>query len=418
MNKIGVLYSGISFQHQTLNNPDFRGLFIPINVYDLPTIDLRLYDAIIVPRSVDQVALNDYKRVVREFLDLPGILVVLGDYRGDWLPGCRAGGFTPEDDDPLKKTADHPVLRDIESAHLHWHKGINGLCSHGHLLPPEGAAVLIRNSRGDTILYEDRVSTKGIILAGSQFDIFCHCFSNDEGALLALRNLVGWINEETPNIRAARKEKQIGVVYSGLHFHYDLFTRSEYGDMELIYIRRLGKTDLSRYNALIVPRESNQEVLFAEREKLVYFLERGGMVFTFGEVILPWLPGLSWKKVLPAVCLPEDANIRYKTGDVVTDNLVIEEEGHPLFEGITLDDLRWHYHGVFSPHPGQRVLLSDGRGNAVILLDEDSFTGKVVATTLDPEEHSGFGEVMITERFLGRCIEWIRRESAGIEVKV
>ncbi len=211
------------------------------------------------------------------------------------------------------------------------------------------------------------VSTKGVILAGSQFDIFCHCFSNDEGALLALKNLVDWINEETPNIRAARKEKQIGVVYSGLHFHYDLFTRSEYDDMELIYIRRLGRTDLSRYNALIVPRESNQEVLFAEREKLVHFLERGGMIFTFGEVILPWLPGLSWKKVLPTVCLPEDADIQYKTGDVVTDNLVIEEEGHPLFEGITLDDLRWHYHGVFSPHPGQRVLLSDGRGNRVSL---------------------------------------------------
>ncbi|WP_319559311.1 hypothetical protein [Marispirochaeta sp.] len=417
MNRIGVLYSGISFQHQTLNDPKYRGLFYPVDVYKLPEIDLSFYDAIIVPRSVDQQALKDYKRVIREFLEQPGILIVLGDYNGGWLPGCLPGGFTPEDDDPLVKVKVHPVLEGIESKDLHWHKGINGLCSHGHLVPPENVEVLIRNSRGDVILYEDRVSTEGIILAGSQFDIFCHCFSSDQGAARALANIIGWVAIEAPRLRERRRSLEIGVIYSGLHFHYNLFTRPGYEDMELIYIRRLGSVDLDRYRALIIPRESNQEVLLKEREKLVRYLDHGGTILSFGEVILPWMPGLVWSKDPLRVCYPKDADRNYDPGEVYTRNLVIEERTHSLFDGIGLEDLRWHYHGVFSPQSGQRTLLSNSEGKAVILLDETSFNGTLLATTLDPEEHAGFGEVKITERFLARCIAWVR-EAAGTGVPV
>jgi len=411
MTRIGVLYSGISYQHQTLNNPRFRGRFMPVNVYDLPTIDLRRYDVLIVPRSVDQVALNDYRRVIREFLDMPGILVVLGDYHGNWLPGCSPGGFTPEDDQPLVKAMAHPVLETIEPADMHWHKGINGLCSHGHLQPPTGAQTIIRNGRGDTILYEDRVSTRGIILAGSQFDLFCHAFSEDAGAIRALENLLTWVDKEVPAIREARRQKRIGVVYGGLHFHHDLFTRPEYADMELVYIRRLMDVDLSAYDVLIVPRESNQEALYEARGTILRFLEHGGTIMSFGEVVLPWLPGLVWNKRMPRVSLPENADINYEAGRVSTEHLQIEEPGYSLFEGLVLDDMRWHYHGVFVAQPGQRTLLSDGNDGAVILLDETSFNGTVLATTLDPEEHAGFGGVTITEKFLQRCIEWARNHA-------
>jgi hypothetical protein len=383
-------------------------MFMPINVYDLPLIDLRGYDAIIIPRSVDQVALNDYRRVIREFLDLPGILIVLGDYNGDWLPGCRPGGFTPEDDEPLQKIQPHPVLAGIESADLHWHKGINGLCSHGHLEPPSGATILIRNGRGDAILYEDRVSTRGVILAGSQFDLFSHSFSNDEGAALALENIVTWIDGEADRIRQARNKRRIGVVYSGLHFHYNLFTRPEYEDIELVYIRRLGNVDLEGYDVLIVPRESNQEALYAQRDRLVRYLDHGGTIMSFGEVVVPWLPGLVWNKKMPRISLPENADSNYIPGTVHTEVLRIEEPDHSLFQGIGLADMQWHFHGVFVPQPGQRTLLSNGEKGAVILLDETSYRGTVMATTLDPEEHAGFGVVRITEKFLQRCIDWAR----------
>lgn len=413
MSKIGVLYSGISFQHQTLNDSRFRGRFEPIDIYRLPEIDLRSYDALVVPRSVDQVALNDYRRVIREFLDLPGILVVLGDYHGDWLPGCRPGGFTPEDDEALLKTSTHMVLEGIESADMHWHKGINGLCSHGHVHAPEGASTLVSNSRGDTIVYEDRSSTRGVILAGTQFDLFCHAFSADDGAVRALQNLTAWIDAEAPAIRAARTRRRIAVLYSGLHFQYDLFSRPEYDDMELLYVRRLQDVDLDAYDVLIVPRESNQEALYASRIKIRRFLEHGGTIMSFGEVVLPWLPGIVWAKRLPKVSFPERAEETYAPGCVHTDALSIAEPTHELFEGLSLEDLRWHYHGVFTPQPGQRALLTDGADGAVILLDETSFPGTVLATTLDPEEHAGFAGVTITERFLSRCIAWARDRAAA-----
>ena len=124
------------------------------------------------------------------------------------------------------------------------------------------------------------------------------------------------------------------------------------------------------------------------------------------------MPGLVWNKDVLRVCYPKDADRNYDPGEIYTENLVIEEPEHSLFNGIGIEDLRWHYHGVFSPQPGQKTLLSNGKGKAVILLDETSFRGTLLATTLDPEEHAGFGVVTITERFLARCIEWIR-EAAG-----
>jgi hypothetical protein len=412
MSRIAVLYAGISFQHETMNRPGFRGRFTPVPVYELPNLDLSRFDAIIIPRSVDQVALSDYRRVIRAFLELPGIVVALGDYWGDWLPGCRGGGFTPEDDDPLVKVKDHPILDGIESGDLHWHKGLNGLCSHGHLIAPTDANVLITNRRGDAILYEDTRSTPGIVIAGSQFDVLCHCFSEDAGALRIMTNLLDWIESRGPAVRAARKNKKIGVIYSGLHFHHHLFTQPAYADTELVYIRTLADIDLMRYQVLIVPRETNQELLLQAGGRLVDFLNHGRTLVSFGEVVRPWLPGLVWENRRPIVCLPEgEANNAYQPGEVLTDNLTIEQPDHSLFDGITLDDLRWHYHGIFHPQRRQTVLLSDGRGGAVILLDDQSFAGKVLATTLDPEEHAGFGVVTITERFLARCMSWIRSEA-------
>ena len=276
--------------------------------------------------------------------------------------------------------------------------------------------MLVRNGRGDCILYEDRVSTKGIVVAGSQFDVFCHTFSNDPGAERALANMLDWIDVEGPRLRAQRKNKPIGVVYAGLHFQHNVFTRPEYADdFELLHMRTLETTDLLNYRVLVVPRESNQEVLYRMKPKIRQFLEQGRTFVSFGEMVVPWLPELRWQRRPVDVRYQSDDPKTWDKGRVQTDDLRIEEPDHELFEGITLDDMKWHFHGVFDPLPGQRTLLSDSRPDgAVILIDETHFAGKLLATTLDPEEHAGFGEVTITMNFLNKCIDWIRGESDRI----
>ena len=416
MARTAVIYSGISYQHQAINLELFRGRFDVIDIYDLPRTDLSAYDALIMPRSTDQVALATCRRQIEEFLDLPGIVVALGDYWGDWLPGCAYGGFTPEDDMQLEKMLDHRILEGVESNDLHWHKGINGLCSHGHLIAPPQAHVLVCNSRGDPILYEDRSTTRGIIVAGSQFDVFCHTFSRDEGAMRALNNILNWIEEEAPALRQLRKRRPIGVVYSGLHFHHDLFTKPEYADdFELVHTRVIETTDLLKYNLLVVPRESNQEVLHRIKPRIRQFLDQGRTLVSFGEMTVPWLPNCRWENRRPKICYRSDDPGSWDKGKVQTEPLRIEDPDHSLFQGITLDDMKWHFHGIYWPQKGQRTLLSDGQGGAVIMVDEANFAGRMLVTTLDPEEHAGFGEVTVTLKFLARCIDWIRQESSRIE---
>ncbi|WP_316863337.1 hypothetical protein [uncultured Cohaesibacter sp.] len=416
MARIAVVYSGISFQHQTMNMPEFRGRFDIIDIYDLPRTDLSAYDGVIFPRSTDQAFMATCRQQIEDYLNMPGIVVALGDYWQQWLPGCTYGGFTPEDDEPLSKVADHPILEGISSDDLHWHKGINGLCCHGHLEAPEGANVLIRNDRGDCILYEDHSSTKGIVVAGSQFDVFCHTFSNDSGAKRALTNMLNWIGEEGPRLRAKRKQKPIAVAYSGLHFQHNIFTRPDYvDDFELLPMCSMETTDLLKYRVLVIPRESNQEVLYRMKPQIRQFLNEGRTIVSFGEMVVPWLPEMTWQKRPVTVKYDSNDPSTWDKGRVQTEDLRIVEEDHALFQGITLDDMKWHFHGVFNPLPGQRSLLCDGEPErAVILLDESNFDGKLMVMTLDPEEHAGFGEVTITMNFLNKCIEWIREEADRI----
>jgi hypothetical protein len=206
---------------------------------------------------------------------------------------------------------------------------------------------------------------------------------------------------------------RLGAIYSGSKWQYDLFTSEKYGPFvsDIIHTCVLPTTALDVLDVVLVPRESNQECLLQAKEKLIQFLEKGGLLISFGEVTIPWLPLCVWENIKPKFRYKDGTTILDK-GKLVTEPYKMLKPEHPLFKGLEIEDLQWHFHGVFHAPENAEVLLRYEDYGDVIYLDSNNFKGKILATTLDPDVHSGYGVIKKTQKFLDKVFEWAIAEVA------
>jgi len=94
---------------------------------------------------------------------------------------------------------------------------------------------------------------------------------------------------------------KIAAVYSGSKWQNDLFHSEKYHSFfdSILHACDLPKRDFCAFDVLVIPRESNQEMLLAVKDKINQFLESGGLVISFGEITRPWLPGCVWEQKDP-----------------------------------------------------------------------------------------------------------------------
>ena len=258
-----------------------------------------------------------------------------------------------------------------------------------------GVEVLVANANGNPIVYIDRSSTPGIIIVSSNLDAFCHTFYDIDPAKRFLSNLLDWAEREAELLgRAVQKAPRIGAIYSGQGFQYELLTSDEFGPLlDIIYVSRLPLVDLMQFEVLLVLRESNQEMLKLSGDKLVQFLNSGRIIISFGEVTVDWLPGFNW--------------FRHRVDEK---SLRFVRPEHPFLEGLELSDVQWHCHGSFRAPSEADVLIKDGEGQDILFIDKRRFRGKLLATTLDPDVHVGFGSGL-TKKFLWNSLRWAIREA-------
>nr|PZN59099.1 MAG: hypothetical protein DIU58_18355 [Sphaerobacter thermophilus] len=288
---------------------------------------------------------------------------------------------------------DHPIVAGFSATELHWHPAREHWCCHGHLVAPPGAEVLVRNARGDAWLYVDRVSTNGVIVAASNLDPDTHTFHGSAVASRFLDNLLEWARAEAAASRSRRGShpRKIAGLYSGVHFQRAFYDGPEFAPaFAVLPVWELEAVDLNDYAALWVPRESNQTLLTRNRAKIEAYLQAGGILVCFEEVNQPWLPVGTWQ--------PERPNL---------DTLTLGN--HPLVAGLTVDDVRWHSHGRYERHPNAQVLVGDGDGAVLLFLDEQTFPGAVLAGTMDPDCHAGFG-TETTRPLLRAILGWLERQ--------
>ena len=394
MTRQAVISGGVAYHHALTQAGELLADFDVIDVGELTMVDLNQYDLVLVLRNTDGDALRARRFQFSRFLDHGGLLISLGECWSNWFPGARWEPECPEDILEPDIVSDHPIVAGNSAADLHWHQHPKGWCNHGHFIAPDNAEVLIRNQRGDAWLYIDRTSTNGVIVASSNLDPDTHSFHGKPVAIAFFERLLAWARAEaTLNTeRRQRMTPKIAGLFSGGYFQKGFYEDAEFGPTYAVLpVWELAATDLHRYAALWIPRESNQNVLFANRDKLSRYLDNGGAIVSFDEVNQDWLPGGSWEH--------RKANM---------DKIRVSD--HPMVAHLTIEEVKWHSHGLYSDYPGSTVLIDDAQGGVILYLDNINFAGTIIAGTLDPDCHVGFG-TQTTRPLLRAIVGWVLNQA-------
>lgn len=140
-------------------------------------------------------------------------------------------------------------------------------------------------------------------------------------------------------------------------------------------IREIMWRNLDRYDLVIIPSWSDQELLYDFRHKLESFIDNGGVLLQFGCHSLRWFPFLDWE-------------------DGCNNEIQITNNGitSGIFAGLNFDLLRWHpefvSHGSFKIKDKQntKALAVDEEGKPIIV-EVQRGKGKALFCTLDPDFH-------------------------------
>jgi hypothetical protein len=140
----------------------------PVDMYDLPAVDLGRYTGLLVEGMVDQEFLYAHRDLITSYLDGGGVVVWSGQLFRPWLPGC--GMFTAKKissfrDYVVEVVTPHPVFEGVDPEDLTFRKGVAGFFARGQHTPPPGAEVVLALAGGEPVVYVDRRTTNGTVLA-------------------------------------------------------------------------------------------------------------------------------------------------------------------------------------------------------------------------------------------------------------
>ncbi len=151
----------------------------------------------------------------------------------------------------------------------------------------------------------------------------------------------------------------------------------------------LGQTDLSTYDVFIAPNGTDHVALYRNREKIQSFLDDGKALLCFCGWTTDWIPGSTWE-------MQYDIPLR-------TYEITFPNPSHPLLRGIKIDEVNisngkrgFWVCGHINPAPGAEPLMVNNLNQAVMILDEHTTKGTIVATASGPLP--GFAEEGSTER--------------------
>ena len=196
---IAVLDGGTSYHHFTFTDPTLAaGFDHRVALRGLASGDLTGYGTVIVSCRSNPDLLKAAAPALTGVLERGDRLVVMGETDPqDWLPGIA---FTPlptnywwwlepgADLGLVQRVTSHPLLEHVDLKAATWHY-------HGMFDVPTGAQSLIDCAEGGSILYEDRVSWPGTLIATSLDPIYHHGSFFMPAASRFLRGFLDWVRE-------------------------------------------------------------------------------------------------------------------------------------------------------------------------------------------------------------------------------
>lgn len=438
-------YIGVDMQFARLSQDEMmQNRIVFINMYDLPYTDLSAFCGLAITNYTDEQFMVAHQHLFEAYLAGGGVIFSMAEMENSYLPNApiwRRSKNLIREREVIVTQPDYPMFKDIEQYDLNYRQGVKGFFTRGYFEPsevPTYADIIVKDEMDAPLIYVDRQSTNGVLIVGAGTDLYqmyrqetkdsstAHKLTTQifdairaeyaanqaaiaggekpyvEAKLMTAEEAAA--NAKVPVVAPATMQfnNKIAILTNGMTFHNRFFAMPEYRDFydDVIHIEDLHKTDLSGYDTLIVTDRLSIPHLKRNQAKLIVFINSGRRLFIFGEVLDNWFPTIDW----------QDSVVNFSwwvkpQGDLP---LVERNEYHDLYEYVTLKDMKWHYHGTFQPPAGAFSLVDNDEGRSIFYVDNTSFKGELVVTTLDPIFHIGLGFIDQTKPFMAGLTKWLR----------
>ncbi len=192
---------------------------------------------------------------------------------------------------------------------------------------------------------------------------------------------------------------RIGLIFNGVWSQYAFATAPKYRDLyRLIYVHALTDEAVAGLDALVIPFQSNQDVLAERKDVLYRFLSEGGKIAVFGDSNPDWLDA-QWED--------RPVNNYWWVDDPWNPPVSQTDHTHPVFRGLTPRHACWHVHGIYTRVPeGADVIQRNAQGEP-ISWQTDRYGGTLFASTLDPIVEHGIQQVAHLDHFCDSLTKWL-----------
>lgn len=200
----------------------------------------------------------------------------------------------------------------------------------------------------------------------------------------------------------------IAAIDAGFYYHHQSLRCEPLAGFfdEIIYIRDVPLTDLTRFNTLIIPCRTNAYLLAPLSEQFQAFMKAGGHLVVMGETFPDrWLPGVNFTGM--------DTNFWWWLEEGADLGVQIVDASHPMSDYVTKEAATWHLHGILDPlSENQKSLIATKEGECLMFEDKKTYApGSLIVTTLDPFFHHGSHFMPATTVFLQKFLAWLKEEN-------
>lgn len=192
---------------------------------------------------------------------------------------------------------------------------------------------------------------------------------------------------------------QIGLLFNGVWSHYTFATAPKYKDLfRLIYIHDLDAQSLEGLKALIIPFQSNQKVIAANKDLIYDFLAGGNKVFIEGDSSMDWIDA-RWED--------RPVNNYWWVDDPENPPVSETDFSHPVYKGLTARHSCWHTHGSYTSKPSEATTIQSKPDGEIITWQTHQYGGTLLATTLDPIVEHGVQQITHLDNYVDNLVEWL-----------
>lgn len=170
-------YIGVDMQFARLSQAELlQHRLVFIDNYDLPDVDLSAFVGLVITNYTDEGFMVKHKALFEQYLAQGGVIFSTAEMGESYIPNVPEWRRSPtpiRERDIIVVNKEYPMFKNIEEYDLNYRQGVKGFFTRGYFEHvPAQAEIIVQDEIGAPIIYVDRHSTNGTIIAGAGTDLY------------------------------------------------------------------------------------------------------------------------------------------------------------------------------------------------------------------------------------------------------